>query len=207
MRVPLSALDEFLALANHCFGRREPGFARNDARHAILSHVKLDVDDLRDAVARLPVVPPPDVNMQPVIVSAMATGTNEPRRSTRLDGAERKGRTQRGNRSGSGLFIGAEHRVRTGDLRLGKANRRSQQRFPLLTNHHQPSEKIRRAQRMLRGRITKSHQRSTTVLFHRCSKMAPARSTWLRRPCSLGGRRTPSALLATTEIWRIRETT
>src|SRR5439155_17190248 len=38
---------------------------------------------------------------------------------------------------------GAEHRVRTGDLRLGKANRRSHQPFPLLTNLSQPVEFIR----------------------------------------------------------------
>ena len=48
------------------------------------------------------------------------------------------------NYAESGLF-GAEHRVRTGDLRLGKANRPSHQRSLLLTNRHQPSKTIRAA--------------------------------------------------------------
>ena|SRR5882672_2116950 len=40
------------------------------------------------------------------------------------------------------LAVGAEHRVRTGDLRLGKANRPRPQPFPLGTNRPQPVEFI-----------------------------------------------------------------
>src|SRR5258708_27172675 len=57
----------------------------------------------------------------------------------------------------SGQF-GAEHRVRTGDLRLGKANRPRQQPSPLLTNHHQPVEFIRRTQQLRKGRLTNRPQ-------------------------------------------------
>ena len=67
----------------------------------------------------------------------------------------------------------AEHRVRTGDLRLGKATIPGQRRSPILTNRHQPSQTIRAAYRMRRHSITSPPQRCTTVVFHGCSKTGP----------------------------------
>ena len=90
----------------------------------------------------------------------------------------------------------AEHRVRTGDLRLGKANRPGQRRSPILTNRHQPSQTIRAAYRMRRHSITSHPQRCTTVVFHGCSKTGPDRSTLLRSQSSWVGRKRRSGRLA-----------
>ena len=92
------------------------------------------------------------------------------------------------------LVVGAEHRVRTGDLRLGKANRPGHQPSPLLTNRHQASQIIQAVQQQLRPPITNDPQPCTTVVFHWCSKTEHGHSTSPKQRCSSVGRRTPSAL-------------
>src|SRR5262249_40816395 len=96
-------------------------------------------------------------------------------------------------------LVGAEHRVRTGDLRLGKANRPSHQRFPLLTNPPQPAETIRGTNQLRKHRFTNHPRPCTAVLFHRCSKMVPVHSTSPRPRCSWDGQETPSVPLASEE--------
>jgi len=102
--------------------------------------------------------------------------------------ANRKPRTPPKNRLSPGpSMIEAEHRVRTGDLRLGKADRPSHQRSPLFTNHHQISEIIQAPLHRRRRRITNDPQPSTAFVFHRCSRTARARSMYGRqRSCSVG---------------------
>jgi hypothetical protein len=105
----------------------------------------------------------------------------------------------------SGL-IGAEHRVRTGDLRLGKATSPRRQASPTLTNGHQPSQIIRVAYRLRRRFITNDPQPCTTVVFHRCSKTVHDRSTLLRSQSSWVGRRTRSVRPASAENSRTSAT-
>ena len=102
------------------------------------------------------------------------------------------------NHAESGRF-GAEHRVRTGDLRLGKANRPTHQRCLLLTNRPQTVEIIPGTKRLWTHHLANRPHRSTTVVFHRCSKTAPDPSRSRRSPCCSGGRRTSSAPPASAE--------
>src|SRR5258708_21966176 len=81
-----------------------------------------------------------------------------------------------------GPWIGAEHRVRTGDLRLGKANRRRHQRFPLLHNHHQPWKIVRAPYRQSSARFTNAPHPYTAFLSHTYSNTAQSHSTWPRSP-------------------------
>src|SRR5439155_9263033 len=87
---------------------------------------------------------------------------------------------------------GAEHRVRTGDLRLGKATRPGHHPSPTLTNGHQPIPISRVAYRLRRRSITNDPQACTTFVFHRLSRMGPRRSTSPKSRFSSVGRRTPS---------------
>ena len=57
------------------------------------------------------------------------------------------------------VLVGAEHRVRTGDLRLGKATRPRRHPSPILTNRHQLSGFIQGAEHPLKPIL----QRSPTV--------------------------------------------
>jgi hypothetical protein len=56
------------------------------------------------------------------------------------------------------------------------------------------------------ARLTIRYQRSATVLFHRCSKTVPDRSTCLKPRCSWGGRKMPYAPRATEESSSIQGT-
>ena len=96
-------------------------------------------------------------------------------------------------------IFGAEHRIRTGDLRLGKATRPCRHPSPFLTNRHQPSETIQAAWNPWKRCFTNHPHRCPTVVFHRCSKTALGRSTSPRSRCSWVGPKTRSAQPAANE--------
>ena len=98
--------------------------------------------------------------------------------------------------------LGAEHGVRTGDLRLGKANRRRHQRLPVLHNDHQPSKNIWAPYHQSSVSITNGPQPCTAVLFHRCSKTVRVRSRFAKRQFYSGGRGTRSGRPASEESSR-----
>jgi len=187
-----------------------------DLRTTLNNYSQLDVDDLGGALAKLPAVvppaPPPAEVAKPEVVAATASGDAAKRvavfypASTGDRRWKTRSRIQRENRSESAFGVGSEHRVRTGDLRLGKANRPGHQRSLGLTNRLQPVEFIWEPERQPTCCLTYRPRRSTTVVFHGGSKMAQGHLTSRRLQCSSAGPRTRFALLASAASWRTRGT-
>ena len=93
-------------------------------------YTHLDLDDMRQALTKLSgtgMAATPDAPMQAFTSTAPTSSVagklvkSHSHSTAAKASVKRKAPTPSGKLSETGAFIGAEHRVRTGDLRLGKA--------------------------------------------------------------------------------------